>query len=237
MTKDKGISFGILIPIIVLVIVMLSSGERWLMIPITILFIIFVGDAYQNMKIRMKREQVDYWKAPDSVTNPSGLKPESKFIDRKPIYDQQKQKEQGVNCGTLIPIIIVGWLLLISRSWIFMIPLLCLLSSLIDNLTKSGRRTSRIKEEMRRDTVRTVSDLSSRTGLSEEKVRESIVSEKRSGSSDVWFDPSSGQITDNPIRVVEPIRESSIGCVYCGFALKAEDRFCPFCGAPIKASS
>ncbi|MGV9103386.1 MAG: zinc ribbon domain-containing protein [Candidatus Thorarchaeota archaeon] len=24
-------------------------------------------------------------------------------------------------------------------------------------------------------------------------------------------------------------------CEYCGFKLKEDDRFCPYCGAPIKA--
>ncbi|TFG31280.1 zinc ribbon domain-containing protein [Candidatus Thorarchaeota archaeon] len=235
MTKDRGISFGILIPIVVLVIVMLSSGERWLMIPITILFFIFIGDAYQNMKIRQKREQIDYWKAPDAGIHRFGSTTELQRTDRKPIYDQKKQKEQGVTCGTVIPIVIVGWLFLMSGSLVFMIPLLCLLASLIDNLTKSTRRTSIIKEEMRKENIRTVSDISSRTGLPEERVRESIVTEKRSGASNVWFDSESGEITRSPIKVIEPAEKLSIGCVYCGFALKPQDRFCPFCGAPIKA--
>ena len=97
------------------------------------------------------------------------------------------------------------------------------------------KRSAKIKEEMHRCNVRTVSDISSRTGLPEEKVRERIVTEKRSGSSDVWFDPHSGEITHSPIKIVEPTTSSSVGCAYCGFALKPEDRFCPFCGAPIKA--
>ncbi len=236
MSKGEGISYGILIPIVVLFIVMISISERWLLIPIGILLIIFIADAFENNEIRKKRNEIDYWKAPESRTYSSGSIPDSRSIDRKPIYDQKKQKEQGVTCGTLIPILIIGWLFIVSSSWVFLIPLVCLIASLIDNLTKSERGSTRIREEMRDANVKTVSDISDKTGLTEERVREHIVTEKRSGSSDVWFDPSSGEMTHSPIRVVEPIAKTSIGCPYCGFALKSEDRFCPFCGAPIKAS-
>lgn len=235
MSKEKGISCGILIPIAVLVIVLITTGERWLLVPIGIMLIIFVADAFQNISIKKKRVEIDYWRAPESGTYVSGSVPELRSVDGKPIYDQKKQKEKGVTCGTLIPIIFVGWLFVISGSWIFLIPLACILSSLIDNITKGARGSSRIKEEMESDDVRTVSDISVRTGLPEDQIRDRIVAEKRSGSSDVWFDPSSGEITRTPIKVIEPAK-TSIGCVYCGFALKAEDRFCPFCGAPIRAT-
>ena len=236
MSKNEGVSFGLLIPIAVLVIVMFYIGERWLLVPIAVLSIIFLADAFENSRIQKRRGAIDYWRAPESGSYSSGTIPEQRFSDKKPIYDQKKQKEQGVTCGTLVPIIFVGWLLVASRSFIFLIPLFCLLASLLDNLTKRERGGTKIREEMRSGNVRTVSDISNRTGVPEEKVRERIVTEKRSGSSNVWFDPASGEITRSPIRVVEPKEAKSVGCVYCGFALKPEDRFCPYCGAPIKAS-
>ena len=236
MSKGEGISYGILIPIFVLFIVMVSIGEKWLLLPIGVLVIIFIADTLENSKIKKKREEIDHWKAPRTGTYSSEPVPDTRRTVQKPIYDQKKQKEQGVSCGTLIPIIFIGWLFIVSQSWVFLIPLLCLVASLIDNLTKNERGSTKIRDEMRGGNVKTVSDISDRTGLPEEKVRERIVTEKRSGSSDVWFDPASGEITRTPIRVVEPTATKSVGCVYCGFALKPEDRFCPFCGAPIKAS-
>jgi disulfide bond formation protein DsbB len=235
MPKEGGISFGLLIPIGVLFIVMFAIGERWLLVPIFVLLVIFIGDFVQGSRIEKRQHQVDYWKAPDPDTYSSGTIPDYPTIDTKPIYDQKKQKEQGVTCGTLIPIIFIGWLFWESRSWVFLIPLLFLFVGLIENVSKSTRGKSRIREEMQRENVRTVSDISDRTGLTEEKIRQRIVTEKRSGSTDVWFDSTSGEITHVPIgTVIEPTK-SSAGCSYCGFALKPDDRFCPFCGAPIRA--
>jgi hypothetical protein len=216
---------------------MFGIREPWLLVPIAVLGIIFLADAMQSNKIERRQAQVDYWKAPEPGTYSSGSIPDYRPIETKPIYDQKKQKAQGVTCGTLIPIIFVGWLYWESRSWVFLIPLLFLFAGLIENLSKSTRGKSRIKEEIQRENVGTVSDISSRTGLPEERVRQRIVTEKRSGSSDVWFDPKSGEITHSPVRDVDQPAMQSRGCSYCGFALKSEDRFCPFCGAPIKATS
>lgn len=236
MTKDSGMSFGLLIPIAVLFIVMFSIGERWLLLPIFILLIIFIGDVVQSSKIEKREQQFDYWKAPEPGKYSSGTIQDRPIVQPKPIYDQKKQKEQGVTCGTLIPIIFIGWLYWESRSWIFLIPLLFLFVGLIENMSRSMRGKSKIREEMQRESVGTVSDISSRTGLPEEKIRQRIVTEKRSGSTDVWFDPASGEITRSPVRVVDEPTRAAVGCLYCGFALKPEDRFCPFCGAPIKAT-
>jgi multisubunit Na+/H+ antiporter MnhG subunit len=237
MTKNNGMSFGLLIPIAVLIIVMFGIREPWLLVPIAVLGIIFLADAMQSNKIEKRQEQVDYWKASEPGTYSSGTVPEHRPVETKSIYDQKKQKEQGVTCGTLIPIIFVGWLFWESRSWVFLIPLLFLFAGLIENLSKSMRGKSRIQEEIQRENVRTVSDISSRTGLPEERVRQLIVTEKRSGSSDVWFDSKSGEITHSPVRAADQPATPSRGCSYCGFALKSEDRFCPFCGAPIKVTS
>ncbi|PNX52579.1 MAG: hypothetical protein BV458_08865 [Thermoplasmata archaeon M9B2D] len=236
MTKESGMSFGLLIPIAVLFIVMFSIGERWLLLPIFILLIIFIGDVVQSNKIEKREQQFDYWKAPEPGTYSSGTIQDRPVTQTKPIYDQKKQKEQGITCGTLIPIIFIGWLYWESRSWVFLIPLFFLFVGLIENMSRSIRGKSKIREEMQRENVRTVSDISNRTGLPEERIRQRIVTEKRSGSTDVWFDPASGEITRSPVRVVDEPARASVGCLYCGFALKPEDRFCPFCGAPIKVT-
>jgi multisubunit Na+/H+ antiporter MnhG subunit len=235
MPKEGGISFGLLIPIGVLLIVMFAIGVIWLLIPIFILLMIFIGDSVQSTKIEKQQHQVEYWKAPEPGAYQSGIDPSPSRFEPKPIYDQKKQKEQGVSCGMLIPILFVGWLYWESRSWVFLIPLLFLFVGLIDNMSKSMRGKVKIQEEIQRENVRTVSDISDRTGLPEERIRQRIVTEKRSGSTDVWFDPKSGEITHKPNRSVEEPTKSSVGCLYCGFALKPDDRFCPFCGAPIRA--
>ena len=241
MAKDGEISFGLLIPIAVLFIVMFSIGERWLLVPIGILLIIFVADTYENSRIKKRQEQIDYQRVPEPSMYSSGTNQEQQMPASKPIYDQKKQKEQGVNCGIFIPIFIIGWLYFESRSWVFLIPLFFLFVGLIENISQSVRGKSKVREEIRHENVRTVTDLSDRTGLTEEKIRQHIVTEKRSGSSDVWFNPSSGEITHGPIRYTDDETDESakttVGCPYCGFVLKSEDRFCPYCGAPIKITS
>jgi hypothetical protein len=236
MTKKNEVSYGLLIPIVVLVIVMVGIREPWLLVPIAVLGVIFLADVFQSNRIEKRQELTGYWKAPESSTHSSGVPPEPRIVEPKPIYDQKKQKEQGVTCGTLIPIVFVGWLYWESRSWVFLIPLVFLFMGLIDSLSKNTRGKSKIEVEMQRDNARTVAEISDRTGLSEERVRQHIVTEKRSGSSDVWFDPKSGEITHSPLRTIDQPAVPSRGCLYCGFALKPEDRFCPFCGAPIKVS-
>ena len=236
MAKESGYSFGLLIPIAVLLIVMFGIGERWLLLPIAVLVIIFIVDAIESSEIKKREEQTDYWEAPRPTTDVSGYASDQSATEVKPIYDQKKQKDQGVTCGTLVPIIIVGWLYWESRSWVFLIPLLFLAIGLIENLSKGVRGKSRIREEIEREKVGTVADLSDKTGLPEERIRQHIVTEKRSGSTDIWFDPSSGEITHSPVRAADEPARSSVGCSYCGFAIRPEERFCPFCGAPIKAT-
>jgi hypothetical protein len=229
MTKSGDSPIGLLIPIGVLVIVMLAVGEPWLLVPIFILGVIFMSGAAQSRRIESREKDYDYWKAPEPGQYTSGYTPGPV----KPIYDQKKQKDQGITCGTLIPIIFVAWLFLETLSWVFLIPLIFLLTSLLETASKRGRGKSKVRDQLQRGDLRTVQDIADTTGMPEERVRQHIVEEKRGGHTDVWFDPSSGQVTQTPIRVVEPT-QTRVGCSYCGFALKPEDRFCPYCGAPIK---
>ena len=97
----------------------------------------------------------------------------------------------------------------------------------------SGR--AKVREEIERGQLKSVHDISSHIDMPEERVRRHIVYEKRSGSSDLWFDSATGEGTTKPIVTKEPAGTSRVGCTYCGFALKDPDRFCPFCGAPIRA--
>jgi hypothetical protein len=229
MTRTDDNPIGLLIPIGVLLILMVGIGEPWLLLPIFILTLIFISGVAESRRIRNREREYDYWRAPEAGTYTSGTLPEP----IKPIYDQKKQRDQGITCGTLIPIVIIGWLLLETRSWVFLIPLFFLFAALIEAGTKQGRGKSSVRHQLHQEDMRTVSDIADSTGMTEERVRQHIVTEKRKGETDVWFDPSSGEVTHTPIRVIEQTN-TRIGCTYCGFALKSEDRFCPYCGAPIK---
>ena len=215
-----------MIPICILLIVMFGVGEIWLLLPIVILGIIFISSVAQSIRIQSRQREYDHWKAPEPGGITSGYTPEPS----KPIYDQKKQRDQGITCGTFIPIIFVGWLFLETLSWVFLIPLVFLFVSLIETGTKQGRGKSRVRDQMRRGGMRSVQDIADSTGMTEDRVRQHIVTDKRSGEADVWFDPSSGEMTHTP---AEP-SQSKFGCPYCGFSLRHEDRFCPYCGAPIK---
>ncbi|TXT57955.1 MAG: hypothetical protein BAJATHORv1_10665 [Candidatus Thorarchaeota archaeon] len=170
--------------------------------------------------------------APGEVVVPSS--PRRERTTQKPIYDRKKQKEGGITCGTFIPIVIVGWLFLTTTSWIFLIPLFVLLASLIGDIIKRIHTSSEVREELRHGAGQSVPEIADRAGVPEEHARRVIVDEKRRGESDIWFDPNTGSRTSSPTSVVTP-SGGQIGCVYCGFALKDTDRFCPYCGAPIKA--
>ena len=229
MGKDNDNPWGLLIPIGVLLIVMFGIGEPWLLVPIFILGIIFISGVAQSSRIQSRQMDYDHWKAPEPGSITSGYTPEPS----KPIYDQKKQRDQGITCGTFIPIIFVGWLFLETWSWVFLIPLFFLFASLIETTTKQGKGKSKVRDQLQREDMRTVQDIADTTGMTEERVRQHIVADKRSGESDIWFDPSSGKVTHTPTKVVEPTQIKT-GCPYCGFALRSEDRFCPYCGAPIK---
>lgn len=232
---DNESSIGLLIPIVVLLIVMFGIGEPWLLVPIVILSIILLTSRLENQKIKSRERNIDHWRAPEHGIYSSGHTPEPIVDDTKPIYDQKKRKEEGVTCGTFIPIVIIGWLYLQTYSWVFLIPLVILVFALFETLYNQIRGKSEVREELRRDAGGSIREISDRTGLPEEKVRQHIVREKRSGSTEVWFDPSSGEMTAAPTRPVVESTEKRVGCTYCGFALKPADRFCPYCGAPIRA--
>ncbi|MGD9397813.1 MAG: zinc ribbon domain-containing protein [Candidatus Thorarchaeota archaeon] len=221
--------WGLLIPIGVLLIVMVGFGEPWLMIPIIVLGIIFISGVAQSSRIHTRQRDYDHWKAPEPGSVTSGYTPEPS----KPIYDQKKQRNQGITCGTFIPIIFVGWLFLETLSWVFLIPLFFLFAALIETATKQGRGKTKVRDQLQRDELRTVQDIADSTGMTEDRVRQHIVTDKRSGESDVWFDPSSGKMTQTPAEEVGSAQTKG-GCPYCGFALRSEDRFCPFCGAPVR---
>lgn len=208
---------------------MVGIGELWLLVPIFVLGIIFISGVAQSSRIQPRQTDYDHWKAPEPGNVTSGYTPEPS----KPIYDQKKQRDQGITCGTFIPIIFVGWLFMETLSWVFLIPLFFLFASLIETATKQGRGKSKVRNHLQREDLRTVQDIADSTGMTEERVRQHIVTDKRSGQSEVWFDPSSGEVTQTPAKVVEPT-QAKTRCPYCGFALKSEDRFCPYCGAPIK---
>ncbi len=234
--SDEDSQFGLLIPVVVLLIVMIYTGVVWILIPIGVLVIVFFSESAERRRIEARRREIDHWKAPEPGTITSGYTPESPTPDAKPIYDRQKRKDEGVAFGTLVPIFIIGWLYVSTNSWVFLIPLAVLVISFLGSIVNSARGRSEVRDEIQKGDARTVLDISDRTGIPEERVRRHIVREKRSGTSDVWFDSSTGETIPSPTRVVE--REpsaSQVGCKYCGFALKADDRFCPFCGAPVKA--
>ncbi|MFX1605027.1 MAG: zinc ribbon domain-containing protein [Promethearchaeota archaeon] len=229
MKRNEDNPIGLLIPIGILFIVMVGIGEPWLMVPIVILGVIFISGVAQSRRISTRESDYDYWRAPRPSSYTSGYIPEQP----KPIYDQKKQRDQGITCGTFIPIIIIGWLFLQTLSWFFLIPLFFLFAALIETATKQNRGKSQVRDQLQRKNMRSVQDIADSTGMTEERVRQHIVTDKRGGQSDIWFDPSSGEVTQTPVRSVEPT-QTKVGCNYCGFALKPEDRFCPYCGAPIK---
>jgi len=236
-SKDKTENpWGLLIPIGILVIIYLSSGVVWLLIPIVILTLVFFGGVSEERKIKTKRRRTELPRTTDPSAITFGHMPEKKYVQDRPIYDRKKQKEEGLALGTLIPIIIIGWLWLSSGlAWPFVIPLFVLVVVLLSNIVEHFKGQSRVRDELERSDAITIPEIASRVGVPEERVRRHIVREKRGGTSDVWFDSATGTTTSTPVRVEERTTMRGVGCLYCGFALKPEDRFCPFCGAPIRA--
>jgi hypothetical protein len=236
-SKDKTENpWGLLIPIGILVIVYLSLRVDWLLIPIVILTLVFFGGVSEERKIETKRKRTELPRTTDSSVITSGHMPETNYVQDRPIYDRKKQKEEGLALGTLIPIVIIGWLWLSSGlAWPFAIPLFVLVIVLLSNIVEHFKGQSRVRDELERSDATTIPEIASRAGVPEERVRRHIVREKRGGTSDVWFDSATGTTTSTRMRAEEIATVRSVGCLYCGFALKPEDRFCPFCGAPIRA--
>ncbi|MHA1636734.1 MAG: zinc ribbon domain-containing protein [Candidatus Thorarchaeota archaeon] len=223
---DDDDPIGLMIPIGILLILLVWLQIVWLLIPIAVLLIVFVSSIAEGRKIKERQ----YWTSPGSDDYQS-----TKPIEEKSVYDRKKQKDEGITCGTFIPIIIIGWLLLETLSWVFLIPLFFLVFSLIKRILDGMSGRAKVREEIEQGKLGSVHDMSSHIGMPEDRVRRHIIDEKRSGSSDLWFDSTTGQATGKPIVTEEPTSTSIIGCTYCGFALKDADRFCPYCGAPIRA--
>ena len=228
--------WGILIPIGILFIVYMSIRVDWLLIPIIILTLVFFGGVSEERKIRTKRRRTEPLRTTDSSAITSGYMSEMKHVQDRPIYDRKKQKEEGLALGTLIPIAIIGWFWLSSGlAWPFAIPLFVLVAVFLSKIVEHFKGQSGVRDELGRSEATTIPEIASRVGVSEERVRRHIVREKRDGDSDVWFDPATGITTSTPMRAEETTIVRGVGCLYCGFALKSEDRFCPYCGAPIRA--
>ncbi len=233
--SDTDSPWPLLIPIAVLVIVMFYTEVTWLLIPIIILLCVFAGNLREEKKIDLQRKYYQESEV-EMDTSTSGYAPAPQVADEKPIYDRKKQKDEGIAFGTLIPIAILAWFFLTSQSWVFLIPIFFLIWSFIDSILKRFRGRSEVHDELDRGDAKSIPEISNRTGVPEEQVRRHVVREKRSGTADIWFDPSTGQRASID-SVREKSQEPKKGCKYCGFALRYEDRFCPYCGAPIMAET
>ena len=232
--NDENDLCGIFIPLAILTVIMLVTGVVWLLIPIVVLSIVLIEERLQHRKIKAKKVSIDYWQSQEPGSYTSGA--ESHAYDDKPIYDRTKQKEQESACGLLIPIFVIGFMwVFFGFDWWFLIPLIVLIFSFAATLMKQSKGRTYVISELHGGGARTIPEIASRTGVSESKVRKHIVREKRSGSSDVWFDSSTGTATIVPVETIESSSDAKGGCPYCGFELRHQDRFCPYCGAPVKA--
>jgi len=227
--EDDDDPIGLLIPIAILLVILVFLQNLWLLIPIFVLLVIFISGVLEGRKIK---ERVYWVDTPGSKTVATTLP-----VDSPSVYDKKKKKDEGITCGTFIPILIIGWLFFESRSWIFLIPLFFLFVSLIQRIISNLQGRSKVRQGISHDRHMTIHEISDELDMPEERVRRHIVHEKRSGTSDIWFDPNTGQTSSEPAIKVDSSASSKIGCVYCGFALRGEDRFCPYCGAPIRAAA
>ncbi len=216
---------GLLIPIGVLSIIMVATGVVWLLIPIFVLLVSLVSSVTEEKRIRARKDTVASSETPIPAQ-----------IDTKPIYDRRKQKEEGVAVGVLIPIGILGWLYFESGfSWVFLIPLFVLVFVFLSSVVENVSHRSKVLTEFERGQGRTVPEIAGSAGVPEDEAIQFIIGQKRKGASDVWFNPATGTTSSAPAHPADSGVSGARGCVYCGFALKPEDRYCPYCGAPIKA--
>jgi hypothetical protein len=230
---DNDNPWPLLIPIGVLVIVFLGTGVIWMMIPIAVLVCVFFGAYNEDRKIGRQRREMRPINETRSGGYVDGPSQDSGWTTSKPIYERRTQKDQGVSLGILIPIFILSWIWVTGGfSWPILIPIFVLSLAFLGSVFERTRGRAHVKEQLTRRDIRTVHDIADRAGIPEEQARRHIVHEKRRGESEVWFDPSTGEISSTPVTASG---ESSVGCPYCGFALKSEDRYCPYCGAPIRA--
>ena len=235
-TSNVGESVGILIPIGVLVIVMIGTGVPWLMIPIGVLTIVFFTSFNERRKIRARQSEGEYWSVPPKSGITSGSMSEQPSYTFKPIYDQQKRKDEGVAVGLLLPIIFMLGFFLWTGAWPFLIPLFVLGIIFLSSLVNQNKNRLDVMRAVESSDARTIDEIADSSGVPTEVVRRHIVHEKRRGDSEVWFDSQTGTMTETPSPSYDSSATSQKGCPYCGFAMKPEDRFCPFCGAPVRAS-
>jgi hypothetical protein len=232
---EKDDPWGLAIPIAVLLIMMVLTRFVWFLVPLVVLLVVFALSIQKDQEITRRATDIDYWKAPDAKSIFSGSRIGETGGIREPIYETQRKKEQGITAGVLIPIAVLILLFFLTGTVWFIIPIAVLVISFLGSSAKSQQNQSRVIKELERGDAKSVDDAAEETGLSEEKVRRHIVEGKRKGETKVWFDPNTGTKTSTPIRVTEPQAEYVRACEYCGFELRKEDRFCPYCGAPIKA--
>lgn len=232
--QDSDDHWGLVIPIAVLAVVYFITGVGWVFIPLAILLCVLCGNVREDALIRRREEEIDYWKAPKPGTYTSGHISDSLQYDAKPIYDRRRQKQQGTDFGILLPILILGAVLLFTGVVWMVIPIFVLIIIFFSDISSRSEASAQVRDQIYQNDVESVQDIADKTGMSEERVRRHIVDQKRSGESDIWFDPSTGTKVTSPVKEV-PSEKTSGGCSYCGFALKEADRFCPFCGAPIRA--
>ena len=222
-------TWPLLIPIGVLFIVMIGTGVIWIAIPIFVLVCVFFGNMSEQRKISEKRSEYTHTRTYDDslgVGSSSG--------GEKSIYDREKQKDEGIAFGILVPVVFLFMLFIQSLSWVFLVPIFFLLWAFFESVLKNIRGKPEVREAIMSGDARTIQEIADSTGVPEDQVRRQIVRQKRSGSADIWFDPSTGERAST-VKHNYPPEDSNVGCVYCGFALRGEDRFCPYCGAPIKA--
>ncbi|NWF95012.1 MAG: zinc ribbon domain-containing protein [Candidatus Thorarchaeota archaeon] len=221
---DKYVPWSLLIPIGVLMSVMLGTGVPWLLIPVFVLTSVLIFSLSAERKM-------------SSIAGRGHAGPVGNDA-YKPIYDQKRQKEEGVSCGILIPIGIMSWLFLVSGfSWPFLISLFVLVLVFLQGLVVSIRGRGEVVERLKTVRGARVDEIADSIGITPDRARQHIVHEKRRGAADVWFDPVTGESVPGKSPIAERASsDSRTGCIYCGFALRSEDRFCPYCGAPIKIS-
>ncbi len=218
--------WGLLIPIVVLVIVFFGTGVIYLFIPVLVLVLVLLFALVNEGGMgSMTSEQ-------PLILGGFGQKESSE----RPMYEKWKRKEEGVSVGLLIPIFILGILFMTSGgSWALLIPIAVLVIVFAGDAVSDKRRGERVRAVLSDGHGRTLSEIADGAGMPEAQVIPRVVHEKRRGRADVWFDPMTGVATDQSTRVTSEA-PSRASCAYCGFALRDEDRFCPYCGAPIRVS-
>jgi hypothetical protein len=107
--------------------------------------------------------------------------------------------------------VILGWLFITSLSWVFLTPIFFLLWSFFESILKNMTGLGEVREEVQKGVIESIQDIANRTGMPEEKVRRHVVHEKRSGDSDIWFNPSTTRKASIPFTPDQQ-SPSTYGC-------------------------